>query len=78
MTHQPISPRFDVRKTSQGENVIVTDERGIALTRLVLLNKGSAFTQRERVELGLDGFLPSQVCTLDEQIERIRELLKAP
>ena len=27
MTHQPISPRFDVRKTSQGENVIVTDER---------------------------------------------------
>ena len=56
MTHQPISPRFDVQKTSQGEKVIVTDERGIALTRLVLLNKGSAFTQRERVELGLDGF----------------------
>lgn len=70
MTHQPISPRFDVQKTSQGEKVIVTDERGIALTRLVLLNKGSAFTQRERVELGLDGFLPSQVCSLKEQIDR--------
>ena len=73
MNHQPISPRFDVRQTSKGEKVIITDERGIALTRLVLLNKGSAFTQRERVELGIDGFLPSQVCTLEEQIDRAYE-----
>jgi malate dehydrogenase (oxaloacetate-decarboxylating) len=35
-----------------------------------LLNKGTAFTQEERDLLGLNGFLPSHVATLEEQVAR--------
>ncbi|MBS0615604.1 MAG: NAD-dependent malic enzyme [Verrucomicrobia bacterium] len=35
-----------------------------------LLNKGTGFTQKERDELHLNGFLPAQVSTLEEQAKR--------
>jgi malate dehydrogenase (oxaloacetate-decarboxylating) len=34
------------------------------------LNKGTAFTERERWEFGLNGLLPAHVSTLGEQVER--------
>ena len=34
------------------------------------LNKGTAFTERERLEFDLNGLLPSHISTLEEQIER--------
>ncbi|MCA9515933.1 MAG: NAD-dependent malic enzyme, partial [Myxococcales bacterium] len=45
--------------------------KGIALLRLVLTNKGTAFTLAERAELGLDGLLPSAVNTLAQQVARV-------
>jgi malate dehydrogenase (oxaloacetate-decarboxylating) len=35
-----------------------------------LLNKGSAFTQAERDSLGLNGYLPCHISTIEQQLER--------
>jgi malate dehydrogenase (oxaloacetate-decarboxylating) len=47
--------------------------RGAALLADPLLNKGTAFTSDERVELGLDGLLPPATETLEEQADRAYE-----
>jgi malate dehydrogenase (oxaloacetate-decarboxylating)(NADP+) len=44
--------------------------RASALLADPLLNKGTAFTERERDALGLRGLLPPRVFTLDEQVQR--------
>ena len=43
---------------------------GFALLESPLLNKGTAFTEDERLRLGLHGLLPPHVETLEEQIDR--------
>jgi malate dehydrogenase (oxaloacetate-decarboxylating)(NADP+) len=43
----------------------------MALMRDPLLNKGTAFSERERDELGLRGLLPPRVSTIETQAERI-------
>ncbi|AMD22281.1 HGL059Wp [Eremothecium sinecaudum] len=43
---------------------------GFQLLNSPLFNKGSAFTLEERAAFGLEGLLPPQVNTLDEQVER--------
>ncbi len=45
--------------------------RGLALLRDPLLNKGTAFTEAERDALGLRGFLPAHVLSMQEQVERV-------
>src|SRR5438128_1605568 len=45
--------------------------RGLALLRDPLLNKGTAFSARERDSLGLRGLLPAHVLTLEEQADRV-------
>jgi malate dehydrogenase (oxaloacetate-decarboxylating) len=55
------------------ENVILTTLKGKEILSNPFLNKGTAFTKEEREELGLDGLLPPQVLTLDEQVNRIYE-----
>jgi malate dehydrogenase (oxaloacetate-decarboxylating) len=55
------------------ENVIITTIKGKEVLSNPFLNKGTAFTKEEREELGLEGLLPPQVTTLDEQVNRVYE-----
>lgn len=50
-----------------------TTLRGTEVLKHPLLNKGVAFTQEERIELGLKGLLPPAVLTLDDQVRRAYE-----
>ena len=47
--------------------------RGVALLREPTLNKGTAFSARERDALGLHGLLPPRVMTQEGQVTRILE-----
>ena len=49
---------------------------GTDLLNLPILNKGTAFTEAERKQLGLEGLLPPHVETLDEQVVRAYEAYK--
>ncbi|MFF3021235.1 NAD-dependent malic enzyme [Gottfriedia sp. NPDC057948] len=55
------------------ENVIITTTKGKEVLSNPFLNKGTAFTKEEREDLGLEGLLPPQVITLDEQVSRVYE-----
>jgi malate dehydrogenase (oxaloacetate-decarboxylating)(NADP+) len=51
--------------------------RGPELLDSPTFNKGTAFTQEERREYGLEGLLPHAVETIDRQIERVMDHLDA-
>jgi len=51
--------------------------RGVALLRDPLLNKGTAFTDKERDLLGLRGLLPAPVRTMEQQAVRILANLRS-
>jgi malate dehydrogenase (oxaloacetate-decarboxylating) len=55
------------------ENFIITTLKGKDVLSNPFLNKGTAFTKAEREDLGLDGLLPPQVVTLEEQVKRVYE-----
>jgi malate dehydrogenase (oxaloacetate-decarboxylating) len=57
------SPRLD------GDACYKTKRRGIAVLTTPLLNKGTAFTNEEREELGLTGLLPPVISTLAQQVK---------
>jgi malate dehydrogenase (oxaloacetate-decarboxylating)(NADP+) len=50
---------------------------GLALLDDPIINKGTAFTVKERAELGLEGLLPPSVESLDRQVERVMHHLDA-
>ncbi|MBS0289869.1 MAG: NAD-dependent malic enzyme [Proteobacteria bacterium] len=54
------------------EEWIETTLTGKQLLTMALLNKGTAFSQQERIELKLLGKLPCRVETLDEQVNRAK------
>ncbi|AUX21983.1 malate dehydrogenase [Sorangium cellulosum] len=66
-----ISRYFDIKKDALGREYMEVYFDGIALLRLVMTNKGTAFTPEERVSLGLDGLLPPQVNTMEQQLARV-------
>lgn len=55
-----------------GEQVLHTPLWGKPLLTIPQLNKGTSFTQEERLIFGLIGKLPSRVETLEEQVNRAR------
>lgn len=62
---------FDIKHDANGREYLEVYLDGIALLRLVLTNKGSAFSSDERLALRLDGLLPPQVNTMEQQLERV-------
>jgi len=62
---------FDIKHDDSGREYLEVYLDGIALLRLVLTNKGTAFTMDERVALGIDGLLPPQVNSIEQQLERV-------
>ena len=74
MTHRAmpkLSPYFETRRDERGVHRMFVQLNGVLLLRLAATNKGTAFTEEERVALGLDGLLPPHVSTLDEQVTRV-------
>lgn len=62
-----VKPTNDILKVNGN---IECSLSGLQLLNSPLFNKGSAFTESERKEFKLNGLLPPQVNTLDEQLER--------
>lgn len=62
--------QFERRVDDKGESYFATELPGYLITRLPLLNKGSAFSRSERRELGLTGLIAPHVSSLEEQVER--------
>jgi malate dehydrogenase (oxaloacetate-decarboxylating) len=56
-----------------GEHYLAVTVRGHQILRDPLLNKGTAFTRRERDELALHGLLPPAVGTIGKQLQRTHE-----
>ena len=67
--------KFDV-KEENGKIIFVTDALGNDVIRAPLLNKGTAFTKKERNSLGLIGLLPPRVLLLKQQIVKIYQRFK--
>ncbi|ABK84916.1 NAD-dependent malic enzyme [Bacillus thuringiensis str. Al Hakam] len=64
-----VMSKFTVASNGSLETIL----RGVEVLSTPLLNKGVAFTQEEREELGLKGLLPPAVLTLEEQARRAYE-----
>ena len=58
----------NVKKTKEG--YLETTLTGKDVLSIPTLNKGVAFSEEERQELGLEGLLPPTVLTLEQQAER--------
>ncbi len=66
-----LSDYFDYKVDEDGKTYVEVSLRGVMLLRLTETNKGTAFTEKERVDLGLEGFLPPQIVDIQLQIDRI-------
>jgi malate dehydrogenase (oxaloacetate-decarboxylating) len=66
-----LSDYFEYKLDAEGNKYLSVAIRGINLLRLPATNKGTAFTDQERIDLALDGLLPPSVTTLDQQVDRL-------
>jgi malate dehydrogenase (oxaloacetate-decarboxylating) len=67
-----LSRYFETFKDVDGVEKMRVYLTGSAVLRLAATNKGTAFSEEERVMLGVDGLLPPQVSTLEDQVSRVR------
>ncbi|HEX9373024.1 MAG TPA: NAD-dependent malic enzyme [Roseiflexaceae bacterium] len=65
-----------VRDEQTGEEILEVPLTGYEMLENPMLNKGSAFSEEERHELGLLGLLPPHVATMEEQLVRTYENYK--
>jgi malate dehydrogenase (oxaloacetate-decarboxylating) len=65
------SKLFSIERDGSGRKVMKVFVDGVALLRLPLINKGTGFTEEERIALCLDGLLPPLVNGLEQQVERV-------
>jgi malic enzyme len=65
--------KYSKWKDETGRSFIPVSIDGLDLLHDQILNKGTAFTVRERREFHLDGLLPPHITTLPAQIERVYE-----
>lgn len=69
--NQALSPFFNLKTDENKQKYLEVYSQGIEILRLTALNKGTAFTQKEREELGFEGLLPPVVVTLKDQVTRL-------
>jgi malate dehydrogenase (oxaloacetate-decarboxylating) len=58
------------QRSAAQDKLLNVKQSGQELLQNPLLNKGSAFTAKERDDFHLHGLLPYQIFTLDEQVSR--------
>jgi malate dehydrogenase (oxaloacetate-decarboxylating) len=63
-----LSRLFEIVRDSDGNERLRVGTDGVSVLRHSLTNRGTAFTDAERVALGIDGLLPPAVTTLEWQI----------
>jgi malate dehydrogenase (oxaloacetate-decarboxylating)(NADP+) len=69
---QKTTPQNEINKPSK---MVVPNERGVKLIHNPVYNKGTAFTEEERLTFGLRGLLPPKVMPQSLQADRIMENL---
>lgn len=70
-------PLVPVPVVGNAPHLVPTALRGADLLNDPLLNKGTAFSREERRALSLEGLLPWQVETIEQQVERCQRALAA-
>ena len=67
---------YDVLPGNHGKRVLVR-ARGSEVLRIPRINRGTAFSEQQRIDLGLVGLLPSGVTTFDVQLRRAYQQFSA-
>ena len=62
-----------IKLDGRGHRRLRAPYRGAALLRHPLYSKGTAFSEEERVAFGLEGLLPQQESTMEQQGRRVYE-----
>jgi malate dehydrogenase (oxaloacetate-decarboxylating) len=58
------------RSFNEGEEIVEVDMDPTDILHNPILNKGTGFTEEERIDLGIQGLLPYHSSTIEEQVER--------